>query len=51
MKDSKDINYLVNAFSETTSGKNTMNQIISTINTKEKGLISTADDFKNLLKN
>lgn len=51
IKDSKDINYLVNSFCETTSGKNTMIQLINTINTKEAGLISSTNDFKDLLKN
>lgn len=51
MQNSKDINYLVNSFCETTSGKNTMNQLINTINTKETNLISWPNDFKDLLKN
>lgn len=49
IRDSKDINHLVEAFTKSSSWKNTMIQLTNTINTKESNFISSSD-FVQLLE-
>jgi hypothetical protein len=50
IKSTQDIKHLVKAFTESSSWKNTISQLINTINTKESNFISSSTDFVQLLE-